>query len=883
MSDSKDLLLPHHRKELEEGSGISASVIKLRGYRSARNAKDLETFGFSTNQKKRFPALVIPIFAPDGGIALYQMKPDFPVIDRKGKPLKYEFPAGSKLRLDVPIPSMPFLGDLDVPLYITEGVKKGDAGVTQGLCVVAVPSVTGWKGQNEGGGITALADWEYIAFTGGPGGKTRRDVFIVFDSDVMLKREVYRQLVKLRRFLEDKGAHVYVIYLPSGPLNKKVGLDDFFVGGGKIWQFTQLATSELRTLPEWDQPEDEEEDAGTGNLRSHYRETPEGTWWRKRSHEGRIDIPILTFCARIDAIIVRDDGESRTELYQVRAWANGHKGCEVMTPEEFERMAWPKRLLQIDAGVIPQYCSAVQAEFAIRQLSAPVERTTMYAHLGWRVIDDKWVYLHAEGGIGANGAVEGVSVDDKILTRYRLPDPPPLDSDQRRAELREAVSRSLDFLDVAARAQTWPLLAAVYCAPFATTLPCDFTVWMQGVSGSMKSTASALALSHFGDFDRFHLPGNFISTANYVELLTFVAKDALFIIDDYAPAPDNRAQAQQDAVAHRVLRGVGDQRGRGRMTKEIGAHVEKSPRSLSLVTSELPPPGAQSTEARTIVFDWERDQVDKERLKAACANHPAQYRLAMAAYLRWLAPQMPHLYGEQGNGHLRRLALSFRDDMPGSHGRVKETAAKLYTGVGMLLRFAVEVGAISRDRMQELLKEARDVLAACAERTGRGQEEKKPSAIFLDSLRACFAGGEAYLAEKVAGGVPPDHGRYGYLNSMGGSPVPPAKATKLGWVDHENAQIYLMPDLTYRVVKEFSESVGTPFPGTKGSLGKALAREGLLARVSSGNLYYPYAEGRQQSTGYWAIAFNTLWPEGEKNEEIPPEKSADPDGGGGTA
>jgi len=51
---------------------------------------------------------------------------------------------------------------------------------SRGLCPVALLGVWNWKGKNDLGGTTILADWDYVALDG-------REVRIVFDSDVMVK------------------------------------------------------------------------------------------------------------------------------------------------------------------------------------------------------------------------------------------------------------------------------------------------------------------------------------------------------------------------------------------------------------------------------------------------------------------------------------------------------------------------------------------------------------------------------------------------------------------------------------------------------------------------------------------------------------------------
>lgn len=183
----------NHRKTLIRESHIARNVVRRRGYRTVRKKAELEQLGFSRAQRK-VPGLLIPLYGPSGEIVLYQYRPDEPRI-REGKPVKYETPAGARMVLDVHPMARDRLGDPAAPLFVTEGVKKADALVSRGLCAVALIGVWNWRGTNEHGGKTALPEWEQIALN-------ERQVYIVFDSDVMLKKEVYAALVRLKAFLE---------------------------------------------------------------------------------------------------------------------------------------------------------------------------------------------------------------------------------------------------------------------------------------------------------------------------------------------------------------------------------------------------------------------------------------------------------------------------------------------------------------------------------------------------------------------------------------------------------------------------------------------------------------------------------------------------------
>jgi hypothetical protein len=162
-----------------------------------------------------------------GAVESHQLRPDNPRLNEKGKPRKYEMKAGSRMLLDVHPRltrrdggNITQIGDPTIPLFITEGIPKADAAISIGLCCLALLGVWNWRGSNEVGGKTALADWESIALNG-------RVIYIAFDSDVMKKPEVRKALARLKAFLKSREATVKLIYLPDSEHGEKIGLDDF--------------------------------------------------------------------------------------------------------------------------------------------------------------------------------------------------------------------------------------------------------------------------------------------------------------------------------------------------------------------------------------------------------------------------------------------------------------------------------------------------------------------------------------------------------------------------------------------------------------------------------------------------------------------------------
>jgi hypothetical protein len=277
----------NHRKMLLRESCIPRRVIRARGYRTVGSKAELERLGFGRAQRNT-PGLLIPLYGPSGDIVLYQFRPDEPRI-KNGKPVKYETPSGARIALDVHPFAQDRLGDPGIPLFITEGAKKGDALVGRGLCAVALVGVWNWRGTNEHGGKTVLAGWEHVALNG-------RRVYIVFDSDAMLKKEVHAALVRLKAFLEYRGAKVALVYLPSGEGGKKWGVDDYLAAGHDVEDLLALATTELINPPE-----DKRDEIA-------YRATSNGMVWDRPTAEGPVPVPLTNFTARIAADVVEDDG-----------------------------------------------------------------------------------------------------------------------------------------------------------------------------------------------------------------------------------------------------------------------------------------------------------------------------------------------------------------------------------------------------------------------------------------------------------------------------------------------------------------------------------------------------------------------------------------------
>ncbi|MBV8773444.1 MAG: DUF3854 domain-containing protein [Deltaproteobacteria bacterium] len=166
------LVLNSAHWDFPRARAVADDVAAERGYQSANKKSELLKLGFGRSQQL-IPALVIPVCSVRRAVESYQLRADQPRLNQQGKPRKYEMKFGSTMLLDFhPRHVAPngngvaAIADPAIPLLITEGIPKGDAATSIGLCCCSLLGVYNFRGTNKAGGKTALPHWEDIALNG---------------------------------------------------------------------------------------------------------------------------------------------------------------------------------------------------------------------------------------------------------------------------------------------------------------------------------------------------------------------------------------------------------------------------------------------------------------------------------------------------------------------------------------------------------------------------------------------------------------------------------------------------------------------------------------------------------------------------------------------
>ncbi len=545
-----------------------------------------------------------------------------------------------------------------------------------------------------------------------------------------------------------------------------------------------------------------------------------GIYIVKKDEKGIRKQRLANFKARIASDAIHDDGAEPRRFFHIEASVEGNAASFVVPASQFSALNWVSANLGarawVDAGVLVKD----QVRVAIQQLSTGIVQRQVYAHTGWRNIDGAWVYLHAGGAIGKDGALENIEVrlSDK-LSHYVLPEPP------RGEALAEAVRSSLSLLDLACDRVTVPLVATVYRAVLKA---CDFATYLAGPTGTFKSELAALGQAHWGPGWRGrNLPGNWASTANSLESAAFLAKDALFVIDDFNPRGSQSQVAAWHDKADRVLRAQGNNSGRGRCHADGSLRAERAPRGAILCSGEDVPAG-HSLRARLFIVAVAKGDIDPRSL-ARAQNLAAKgvFAAAMAGFVRWLAGRYEETLSHY-EGDVK--ALRAHAGASSAHLRTSDIVRSLIASWRIFLSFAEETGALAPVEKAELEARAWHALSDAAGDQDELQGAADPILRYFELLKGALLSGKAHVAA-VDHGPPQAAELWGWRKrddriAFGWE----ARGDRIGWLGGEG-DLYLEPMAAYLLAEKLAAIEGQALGIGRATLEKRLHERGFLASV----------------------------------------------------
>jgi hypothetical protein len=375
---------------------------------------------------------------------------------------------------------------------------------------------------------------------------------------------------------------------------------------------------------------------------------------------------------------------------------------------------------------------------------------------------------------------------------------------------------SLSFLDIGKREITLPLLTYTFLAPLTTILPTmpNFSLYLYGVSGSFKTTLAALALSHFGDFSSIDSLPNFSDTSGAIEKRAFRIKDALFLLDDFAPSHRKQDRERKEEVSQATIRAFANRTGRARLRSDTSEMPRIFPRGLLLVTGEEAP-ALQSTLARILLIELSRKDIDRERL-TALQNKAHRLPHAMTSYLLFVRDNMTAIIRAFPE-RFRSLRSQATND--GYHGRLAEQTAFFIFALDLWVTWLTEKKIIAESDARERIAEAWGIFQPLSASQNRRIAGDDPIDGFFEILGSLVFTHRARLD--------PCHHE--------GAPV--GAGDRIGFFDSE--RLYLQFNAAWNSAMTFLSKEGGHFPFSKSTFLYMLKQRGSIVLSRSGEATKP--------------------------------------------
>lgn len=618
-----------------------------------------------------------------------------------------------------------------------------------------------------------------------------------------------------REVARDLFTHVGAVKILELPGDNVKDASDWIAAGGTAAQLEEL----VKNAPDWQLPADQAGVIDYDDLNKTLKAASNGLYIVKDQRFQRLvhvkdeinEYPLCNFVARVIQDIVKDSGTTSERFLRIHGRLNGsHLPLVTVADNQFDNMNWIRREWGVKAQ-IERNIDKVERHInqAIIKSSGRVPEKVIYTHTGWREIDGQMVYLTNGGAIGRLDIEVELPTN---LARYNLPQP---DGDPR-----EAIQKSMDLVNVAESKVTLPLLILPYLAVLNVFEDINFTPWLIGRSGSLKSVMTALALSHFGNFTEKTLPANWFGTRTELEKLAFHAKDILFNIDDFAPPAGNAQKKELNNTAEYILRAYGNRQARVRSRADLTSQVTFIPRGLLLSSGEEMPAAGVSRSARTLPIPIAKEDFqhagDNDYFMLTQAQKDRHfYPLAMAHYIRWIQKNWKDV-----GSRFREYLAQYRSQAPkntDTHLRLIDAVSMMQSGYRIMLEWAVDMKAIPASSIVDMLPEGWGILTSLLDYQSTRITAERPGERFIEVLRALLSSGRILFRHRGPEGWIPKESGPGQIIA--------------GWDDLETDVLFINPNEAYAAVYRRCEDMKEYFGSSRDATWQDLHALGYLKEI----------------------------------------------------
>jgi hypothetical protein len=523
--------------------------------------------------------------------------------------------------------------------------------------------------------------------------------------------------------------------------------------------------------------------------------------------------PLTNFVAYVSCQIEKNDGGVGPfpRIYKIDiTHPELHPPYEYVEPQELDECRWLSR--KDGALILLNSRSRDKLSIALRKLGNIENRETVYISVGWVERNRKLFYIGTNGAIGAEGYTNQYSASTDFGAPPFFEVGIPFSKD----EIKTKWHIMQKLIAVAPDPISFALLATVFRAPLNHFFRGDFSVGLFGTTGAMKSTLAGLFLGFFGkEFNYNNLPESFASTVNALERKAFLCNSVVVVVDDYVPGetPDN--------VINYLVRGAGNQQGRGRMNADTSLKKTYHPRCIYLLTAEdlrLRP----SLRARLVILNLEKGDLDKEVLtELQKISEDGELSRLMGNYIQWV------INNEQSiRAGIKQRFLAHRKELNRSteHNRTAPNLAQLILGLESFTAFALESELITPEQSEKWLERGKKAIEQLIEVQNEEQKNSDPISLFKQKLNEMLLGGLLHIAHprpQDLGSLAKNIG-YKVEGTWGHFP----QGAKIG--EFKNGELLLIPEIIESKVLSEIRNHGVRYSLSHRALGKMLKEKNFL-------------------------------------------------------
>lgn len=481
-----------------------------------------------------------------------------------------------------------------------------------------------------------------------------------------------------------------------------------------------------------------------------------------------------------------------TDFSNISNWVLEHWGAEAV--------------IEPGGRVKEQVRHAIQ----LTAMDPEVIKTTFFCHTGWRCIDGQWQFLMPASPDDVEPEVN-VVLQDKLSNYF-------FEHQYSKEDVENFFI--IEQYPPAKKEIVLPLIAYAFLSPinhFLREAGCEpkFLLFLNGKTGTQKSTLSALFLSLFGRFtSSADLPMSFKDTANSIVRKAYDQKDILTCVDDFHPTRSSYEDNKLRATLQAVMRAYGDRMGRGRLRPDSTLLDSRPPQGNTLVTLEYIPDLAESDLARFFTLEFHEQDVDIDNLTAfQKAAEQGVFRRCMYGFTCWirdiflLDSKSKKEFINDLQEELESSRYFFRQATPNLHMRIYENYAFLKLGYHYYLRFLRDMDIIDDDSVGHRLKEFANIAGEIAIQQNRRINEESTTKLFIQKFFSLLDNEAIYVVAR-------------------GEDFNPADSSFVGFEDEE--YFYLNRENTIKAIKKACKEEDTNFSFPAKVILKALADDSLI-------------------------------------------------------